>query len=85
VTASSSPGMFSGLSSKELRVLGAKLDHGGLAVGDRLFPDRNMENEILALSAEVHDQVRHRLESEASGARAQAEAVSTGREPEAGQ
>jgi hypothetical protein len=55
--------MFSDLTNKELRVLGAKLDHGGLAVGDRLFPDRNMEVEILALSAEVHDLAQHRLEA----------------------
>jgi hypothetical protein len=59
------PEMFSGLTSKELQVLGAKLDHGGLAAGDRLFPDRNMETEILALSAEVHDLAQRRLEAEA--------------------
>jgi hypothetical protein len=74
--------MFSDLTNKELRVLGAKLDHGGLAAGDRLFPDRNMENEILALSAEVHDLAQHRLEPETDMARAQAEAATGGPAPE---
>ena len=73
----SRPGMFSGLTNKELQVLGAKLDRGGLAAGDRLFPDRNMENEILAVSAEVHELAQHRLEPDAGAARAQAEAASS--------
>jgi hypothetical protein len=77
--------MFSDLTNKELRMLGAKLDHGGLAAGDRLFPDRNMEVEILALSAEVHDLAQHRLEA---GRETKAQAgpeTEAGREAEAGQ
>jgi hypothetical protein len=59
------PNMFPGLTRMELRVLGAKPGRGGLAAGDRLFPGRSTENEILALSAEVHDLAQHRLDPEA--------------------
>jgi hypothetical protein len=58
--------MFSALTRQELTTLGTKLDHGGLAAGDRLCPDRDVENEILALSAEVHDLAQRRMEAEAS-------------------